>query len=85
MYKCITNQFVSNQINEWGNIHSKIMPEFVNKQKFWKMLTHALLSLLFFNHGFIQIRFGPFDFFVCFCFMSMKCYLSKLMLLNYHC
>ena len=28
------------------------------------MLTHALLSLLFFSRGFIQIRFGNFDFFV---------------------
>ena len=32
------------------------------------MLAHALLSLLVFNHGFIQIRFGLFELF-CFCFM----------------
>ena len=40
------------------------------------MLSHALLSSLFFSHGFIQIRFGLFDFY-CFCFMSNKYYLSK--------
>ena len=28
------------------------------------MLAHALLSLLVFKHGFIQIRFGIFEFFV---------------------
>ena len=35
------------------------------------MLAHALLSLLVFNHGVIQIRFGLFELF-CFCFMSNK-------------
>ena len=41
-----------------------------------KMLSHALLSSLFFSHDFIQIRFALFEFF-CFCFMSNKYYLSK--------
>ena len=40
------------------------------------MLTHAVLSFLYFSHGFIQIRLGLFDFFN-FCFMSNKYYLSK--------
>ena len=35
---------------------------------------HALLSLLVFNHGFIQIHFGIFEIF-CFCFMISKYYL----------
>ena len=30
------------------------------------LLAHALLSLLFFNHGFIQIPFGVFAFFFIF-------------------
>ena len=47
------------------------------------MLTQALLLFLFIGHGFIQIRFGLFDFFCC--FMSSKYYLSKLMLLNFYC
>ena len=42
------------------------------------MLQHTLLSLLVFEHGLIQIRFGIFEFF-CFCFMSKKYFL---MLLN---
>ena len=41
------------------------------------MLTHALLSFQFFTYGFIQIRFGLFDFF-CFCVMSKKYNLLKL-------
>ena len=44
------------------------------------MLAHALLSLLFFEHGFIQIGFAIFEF-LCFCFMSNK-YL--LILLHLH-
>ena len=43
------------------------------------MLAHALLPLLVFEHCFIQIRFGIFEFF-CFCFMSNK---SFLILLNF--
>ena len=43
------------------------------------MLAHALLSLLVFNHGVMQIRFGLFELF-CFCFMSNK---YNLMLLNF--
>ena len=46
-------------------------------------LTHAFLPFLFFSHGFIQIRFGLFDFFVF--VLSSKCYLSKLMLLRFCC
>ena len=48
---------------------------------------HALLSLLFFNHGFIQIRFGLLDFFsfFCYCFMGNKNCSSKLVLLNFCC
>ena len=49
------------------------------------MLTHALLSFVFFSHGFIQIHFGLFEFFVCFCFTSSRYYLSKLMPLNFGC
>ena len=41
------------------------------------MLAHALLSLLVFNHGVMQIRFGLFELF-CFCFMSNKYYLMPL-------
>ena len=48
-------------------------------KSFKKMLAHPLLVLLVFEHGFIQIRFGIFEFF-CFCFMSNKCFL---MLLNF--
>ena len=43
------------------------------------MLAHPLLPLLVFEHGFIQIGFGIFEFF-CFCFMSNK---SFLILLNF--
>ena len=35
------------------------------------MLAHALLSLLVFEHDFIQVRFGIFECF-CFCFLSNK-------------
>ena len=41
------------------------------------MLAHALLSLLVFKHGFIQIRFVISEMF-CFCFMSNKCYVILL-------
>ena len=41
------------------------------------MLTHTLLSFLLFKHGFIQIRFGLFEFFS-FCFISHKYYLILL-------
>ena len=44
------------------------------------MLAHPLLPLLVFERGFIQIRFGIFEFF-CFCFMSNKCFL---ILLNFN-
>ena len=43
------------------------------------MLTHALLSFHFFIHGFMQICFNLFKVF-CFCFMSKKYCLSKLVL-----
>ena len=46
------------------------------------MLPHALLSLLVFEHGFIQIRFGIFEFF-CFCFMSHKYFLILLNFTRY--
>ena len=46
------------------------------------MLTHALLLFLFFSDGFIQICF---EFFICFCLMRKKYFLSKLMLLNFCC
>ena len=46
------------------------------------MLAHPLLALLVFEHGFIQIRFGIFDFF-CFCFMSNKCFLILLNFTRY--
>ena len=35
------------------------------------ILAHALLPLLVFEHGFVQIRFGTFESF-CLCFMSNK-------------
>ena len=38
------------------------------------MSAHALLPLLVFEHDFIRIRFGIFEFF-CFCFMSNKLFL----------
>ena len=41
------------------------------------MLAHALLSLLVFEHGFIQMGFGIFEFFR-FCFMSNKYFLILL-------
>ena len=40
----------------WCCIHSKIMPEL-------DILAYVLLSLLVFEHGFIQICFGMFEFF----------------------
>ena len=40
------------------------------------------LSLLLFNHGFIQTRFGPFELFW-FCFMSNKYYLMLLIFSRY--
>ena len=40
------------------------------------MLAHAVLLLLVFNHGFIQILFGIFEIF-CFCYLISK-YYSKL-------
>ena len=46
------------------------------------MIAHALLSLLVFKHGFIQISFGILDFF-CFCFMSNKYYLILLTFTRY--
>ena len=46
------------------------------------MLAHPLLALLVFEHGFIQIRFGIFEFF-CFCFMSNKYYLILLNFTGY--
>ena len=55
----------------WSCIHSKIMPELVVNRSSKIMLAHALLSLLVFNHGFIQIRFNIFENF-CFCFMISK-------------
>ena len=39
------------------------------------MLAHVLLPLLVFEHGFIQIRFGIFEFFFCFCFISNQYFL----------
>ena len=57
----------------WCCIHSKIIPELVNGSS-KNMLAHALLLLLVFEHDFIQIRFGIFEFF-CFCFMSNKYFL----------
>ena len=39
------------------------------------MLAHPLRALLVFEHGFIQIRFGIFDFF-CFYFMSNKLFFN---------
>ena len=41
------------------------------------MLPYALLSLLVFEHGFIQICFDIFQFF-CFCFMSNKIFFNTL-------
>ena len=41
------------------------------------MLPHAILSLLVFQHGFIQIRFGIFEIF-CFCFMSNKIFFDTI-------
>ena len=41
------------------------------KKSSGNMLTHALLSLQFFIHGFIQMHFVFFEFF-CFSFMSKK-------------
>ena len=38
------------------------------------MSAHALLPLLVFEHDFIRIRFGIFEFF-CFCFMNNKLFL----------
>ena len=46
------------------------------------MLAHALLPLLVFKHGFIQICFGILDFF-CFCFMSNKHFLILLNFTQY--
>ena len=46
------------------------------------MLAHTLLLLLVFEHGFIQIRFGIFEFF-CFCFMSHKYFLILLNFTRY--
>ena len=48
------------------------------------MLVHALLSLLVFEHGFIQIRFGIFEFF-CFCFISNKYFLILLHFTSFLC
>ena len=40
------------------------MPELVNRSsKNMLALAHALLSLLVFKHGFVQMRLGIFDFF----------------------
>ena len=49
------------------------------------MLTHALLLLLFFNHGFILIKRDILVFliFSCFCFLGNKYYSSELMLLTF--
>ena len=58
----------------WSCIDSKIIPELVVNRSSKIMLAHALLSLLVFNHVFIQIRFGIFGIF-CFCFMISKYYL----------
>ena len=46
------------------------------------MLAHPLLPLLVFEHGFIQIRFGIFEYF-CFCFMSNKLFLILLNFTQY--
>ena len=43
------------------------------------MLSHALLSFLFFSHGFIQIRFGLFELWV------TNIIYQNLMLLNFQC
>ena len=76
--KCISNQYVKWMYNVWSIVWScipfKIMPELVVNRSSKIMLTHALLSLLVFNHGFIQIRFSIFEIF-CFCFMISKYYL----------
>ena len=49
---------------------------------FKNMLAHALLSLLVFKLGFIQMRFGIFEFFG-FCFMSNKYFLMLLHFTRY--
>ena len=67
--QCITNSMMLHSFGDNARILS------VN----WSsenMLSHALLSSLFFSHGFIQIRFGLFEFF-CFYFKSNNYYLSK--------
>ena len=58
----------------WSCIDSKIIPELVVNRSSKIMLAHALLSLLVFNHVFIQIRFGIFEIFR-FCFMIGKYYI----------
>ena len=52
-----------------------------------KYVNYCTFLFLFLIHGFIQICFGLFNFFFffCICFMNKKYYLSKLMLLNFHC
>ena len=57
------------------------MPELVNGSS-KNMLAHALLSLLVFEHVFIQIRYRIFEFF-CFCFMSNKYFLRLLSFTQY--
>ena len=48
------------------------------------MLAHPLLLLLVFEHGFIQIRFGIFEFF-CFCFMRMFFNTTKFYTMSFFC
>ena len=75
-YIIISNQCI--KVNVWSIawccIHSKIMPE-LDSSKY--MLSHALLLLLVFEHGFIQIHFGIFEFFR-FCFMSNKIFVNTI-------
>ena len=66
----------------WSCIDSKIMPEIVVDRSSKIMLAHALLSLLVFNHGFIQISSGIFEIF-CFCAMISKYYLTLCIFARY--
>ena len=49
-----------------------------------KVLTPALLSLMFFSHGLIEIRFGLLDYFL-FLFYDSEILFIELMLLNFCC
>ena len=66
---CQNCKYISNQCIKvsvwsvaWWCIHSKIMPALDNVGS-KNMLAHVLLSLLVFEHGFIQISFRNFEFF----------------------